>query len=188
MKIVHVPHASLRNKSKLIERVDDKLSTFITQFEDVLLKKENPKGVGLSAPQVNHSQAIFSTYLSERDDDSDPILNTYINPEILSTSKDRTFGEDPSHPILEGCLSIPGLYGPVPRFSWVELGFEIIEKNAFKKKYKTFYDFEARVIQHEYDHLQGTLFTDYILEYDLPLYDDTTGKMIKINNKIAKKF
>ena len=46
----------------------------------------------------------------------------------------------------------------------------------------------SELLQHEYDHLQGKLFTDYILEYELPLYDDSTGKFKEIDRKIAEKF
>jgi peptide deformylase len=71
---------------------------------------------------------------------------------------------------LEGCLSIPGIYGPVPRWSWIELEYQLVQDGELVTKTERFTDFTARIIQHEYDHLQGVLFTDHILEYGLPAY------------------
>jgi peptide deformylase len=86
---------------------------------------------------------------------------------------------------LEGCLSIPGIWGPVPRYSWIEIGFETPEKGTLVTKKQRFEAFPARLVQHELDHLDGILFTDYSLKYDLPLYTDnpTTGKLDEIEDR-----
>lgn len=189
--IITVPHKTLRQQAKEIIRLDENLVNFVAELEDTLLKKDNPKGVGLSAPQINESLRVFSTLLKSSQPtthNSQPIIRTFINPEITSTSEQKTFGEDLENPILEGCLSIPYLYGPVPRWESIAFSFQVIEDGKLVRREETFQGFTARVMQHEYDHLEGILFTDYILKYDLPLYEDKSGKMKKIKNTVAKKF
>lgn len=192
MQIISVPHQTLRAKTLPVTNVTPEILTFISELGDTLIKKRNPRGVGLSSPQVDKNYRIFVTNLAEDDDDgheTTPALRAFINPEVISTSKHKTFGPNLDKPILEGCLSIPKLYGPVPRFEWVEYKFQEIVDGQLKTKYATFYDYDARVMQHEFDHLEGILFTDYILEYDLPLYEDSGSKMIELKNKdIIKHF
>lgn len=185
--IITVPHPTLRQKSKPVTEVTGELVQLIDDLEDSLLKKRNPKGVGLSAPQIDAKLAVFSTLLSEDGErDGKTVLHSYINPRIIKHSKDKTFGPDPENPILEGCLSIPYIYGPVPRYGWLELEFEIIENDQLKTVSHSYQDFFARVIQHELDHLHGILFTDYSLEFDLPIYEEINKKMELIDKSKIK--
>jgi peptide deformylase len=89
--------------------------------------------------------------------------------------------------MLEGCLSMPGLYGPVPRWSWIEIEFEDFVSPtslALKSQKLRFEDFAARVVQHEADHLDGVLFTDYANDYDLPVYQENhKGELVEIEDK-----
>ncbi|MEO8582045.1 MAG: peptide deformylase [Patescibacteria group bacterium] len=189
MNIIHVPNQHLRQTTKQVSQVDQQLTKFIEQLQQTLEQKRNPRGVGLSAPQVDEHYSVFVTYLSpERNEDAAPIMRTFINPQIVKTSTSKTFGEDPEQPILEGCLSITHLYGPVPRFEWVEFEYQVVDEGKLIEKKERFDAFPARVMQHELDHLHGKLFTDYILEFELPLYDDTHGKLKEIDRKIAEKF
>lgn len=173
MKIISAPHQTLRTVADEVKVVDKKLVKFIEELESTLKYKDNPKGVGLAAPQVDKKWRIFSSQFA-RGGDFDDLksleIRSYINPEIVKHSGKQTFGDDKKHPQLEGCLSIPHIYGPVPRWEWVELNYFVLENGELKAKSEKFVDFEARVIQHETDHLNGILFTDYILEYDLPVY------------------
>lgn len=181
MKIITVPHPTLRLKAQEITVVDKKLTSFIKNLEETLAKKENPRGVGLAAPQVDTKWRIFATQLnSDGDrDDQQPVLRSYINPRITDHSQNHTFGPDKKDPILEGCLSIPGFYGPVPRWEWVDLTYDYIDGNDLKTTSEHFEAFAARVVQHELDHLDGILFVDYIDQYKLPLYkeDSKTEKL-----------
>lgn len=188
MNIVQVPHPTLRKKAQEVKVVDQKLISFIRDLEKTLKEKRKPRGVGLSAPQVDESLAVFVTLLPQDPEDTVPTMHSFINPRIVQQSDEKTFGEDLERPILEGCLSIPNFYGPVPRHSWVKFEFEVIENDQLKTKTDTFHDFAARVMQHELDHLFGTLFTDYTLQFELPLYSDTSGKLVEIDRKIAEKF
>lgn len=196
MKIIQAPHPTLRTKAQEVTKLDKKILQFIPELEKTLDHSQNPKGVGLAAPQVDKKYRIFSTNLpldgSDPDEDSALSLAHYINPEIKKTSNNRILGENAKDEDyrLEGCLSIPLLYGPVPRWEWVELEYSYIKLNANQepelvRTKRKFSNFAARVIQHELDHLDGILFTDYLLEYDLPAYqpDPKTDKLEEIRNR-----
>jgi len=196
--IITVPNTILRQQNSVVDLENDALlKTLSTQLKKTLDDKEDPKGVGISAPQIGKNLQAFATLLPEnantedfeREDmpeDAEAVsLVVYWNPKILSTSPEKTFGPDPENPIVEGCLSIPKLYAPVPRFSWVEL--EYVDEQL-TKQVKKFHGFAARVVQHEYDHLQGMLFTDYVLQYDIPLYELRKNKFVEIDSTIAQAF
>lgn len=113
-------------------------------MQKTLAKEEN--GVGLAAPQVGENLRIILAMLGKK-------VMVLINPEITKHSETKN-SED------EGCLSIPEEVGTVERWSKIELSF-FDEK--FTKKTRTLTDFDARVVQHEIDHLDGILFTDRVL-------------------------
>ena len=190
--IITAPHPTLRTKAKPVEKWSAKLEDFAQNLAITLKQKDNPPGVGLAAPQIDQSYRIFCTYLTSdggrTSAKNPPQMRTFINPEIVQTSSNKTLGEDPTDPILEGCLSIPLFYGPVPRWEWVEVEFDQVKDGKLVRQTEKFEQFAARVMQHEHDHLNGRLFTDYILEFDLPLYEEQDGKLKKIKNSKAKKF
>lgn len=180
-KIIEIPHDTLREVAKKVTKVDKKLIKFVAELEETLDKKRNPRGVGLAAPQVNTLIRVFCLNLKN--------LQTYINPVITKTSKDSTFGPDKDEPIMEGCLSMPKLYGPVPRWEWIEAEFQVLEDGKLVNKKERFEAFEARVFQHELDHLDGILFTDYALEYDLPVYKEyKNDKYEEVDHELLKLF
>ena len=188
MKIISAPHQTLRQKAIEVDKVDKKLIQFIDNLEETLRNKDNPKGVGLAAPQVDKKLRIFTTQLSKNDnfdDESSLEIRHYINPVITKHAGKQVFGEDKDNPQLEGCLSIPKIYAPVPRWQWVELEFLILENGKLVPQKERFDNFAARVVQHEADHLDGILFTDYALEYELPVYFENkkTGKLEETTNK-----
>lgn len=184
MKIITIPHPTLREQSVLVTRVDKKLIDLVAGLEETLLETRKPKGVGLAAPQVDRLKRIFSMNL-EPDNRQ---LRSFINPVIVNHSKEKTFGEDEKDPILEGCLSIPGIYGPVPRWQWVDLEYQVIKDDKLITKEERFEEYGARVAQHELDHLDGILFIDYSLELDLPLYQEIEGrkKMEEVDKSVFK--
>lgn len=163
--IVHLPHPSLRIVATEITEYSSEVASLANSLMQTLQATRKPRGVGLAAPQINESWRIFATLI-------DGESRTFINPRIARHSKILTLGDDGTDPHLEGCLSIPTLYGPVPRFKWVELEFKEIKEEQLVEKVERFEDFPARVIQHENDHLNGTLFLDYSLQYELPVYDN----------------
>lgn len=206
LPILTIPNPILRQTSQPIEKLDKKVLEFITNLEETLLKKKNPPGVGLSAPQVGKNWRIFSTLLPEedvadRDDLSEKrqqapfLIKTYLNPTVISASKKLILGNEKSlnpkpktqDPILEGCLSIPKIYGSVYRHQWVKLRFTPVTKllsnsvtQSLPEKTVVFSGFTARVIQHELDHLDGILFIDRSIKQRLPLYEEKNGKLVEI--------
>ena len=84
-------------------------------------------------------------------------------------------------PYLEGCLSIPKIYGPVLRHQSIKIKFSIINYQlSITEKTSVFSGFPARVIQHELDHLDGILFTDRSIQQELPIYEEQRGKLVEI--------
>lgn len=179
--IIQVPHKTLRKIAQPVERVDENLLNLVKGLETTLKKKKNPRGVGLAAPQINTSLRLFTLNVSS--------LQTIINPEIIKTSQKKSFGPDPKDPYMEGCLSIPELYGPVPRWEWVEAEFQILKDGKLVSQKARFDAFHARVFQHELDHLNGVLFTDYALEFDLPVYREyAKDKFEEIDHQVIELF
>lgn len=188
-KLTIAPNEILRAKSAAVAP-DRKLANFIKDLGETLVKHDNPKGVGLSAPQIGKNWNVFVTLLPPHMDEEGETadLRVFINPTIIGVSDEMTLGDDEKEPLLEGCLSIPNIYGPVPRHRWVELEFDVMRGDAFVKQQEKFNDFFARVIQHEYDHLRGVLFTDYSLKHDLPLYELRGKKMVEIDKSFVKSY
>jgi peptide deformylase len=120
-------------------------------------------GVGLAAPQINRNIRLFiidSKQIFDNQDDEDKgkysdepgLKETFINPKIIELS-------GPEWVYNEGCLSIPKIREDVSRHETVVL--EYLDAN-FKPHLKTFTGITARVILHEYDHIEGKLFIDYL--------------------------
>lgn len=188
-KIVVAPHPSLRRQAQVVERPDKKLAEFLKTLAFTLEKTNNPPGVGLAAPQIDTNWRIFATNLESSRSDQ-PLLRSFINPIITDRSDRRVLGINPKDPDLEGCLSIPFIYGPVWRSEWVTLRYQTLEDDGGLSAWhsETFFDFSARVVQHELDHLDGILFTDHVLEQSQPLFQEEKNKLIEIDPQIAKGF
>lgn len=187
--IITVPHPALRDVATTITAADKKTLELLKDLDATLRAQTKPQGVGLAAPQLAIGKQAFVTFVGPKDERQ---MQMFINPKIADHSEEVIFGETPDDEDdrLEGCLSIPGLYGPVPRFIWVDMEFQELEQGELVTKQARFSDFHARVIQHEFDHLNGVLFTDYSLEYDLPVYreDPETEKLVEIDKRILEAF
>lgn len=177
MKIVTIPHPSLRKKAEPITEVDAALIKLVSDLETTLDEHRDPPGVGLAGPQLDKLVRIFATKFPAGDKVGKPgnrppgQVRHFINPQIIKACKrKKVLGVKADEPDLEGCLSMPGLYGPVPRHRWVELEFQTLEDGELVEQKERFEGFKARVVQHELDHLDGILFTDYALENNLSVY------------------
>ena len=126
-------------------------------METILKKTTNPKGVGLAATQVGLDKRLFILLDEERNK-----VNVFVNPEIIRMSQKMlsTFYKKKKDRWLEGCLSIPRLWGFVNRAYSITLKYQ--EADTLKTITKDFSDVIAAYIQHEVDHLNGILFTDRI--------------------------
>ncbi len=160
-KILQSGDPVLRKKAKKVVSVDKKTLEVIHDLKDTLSIQKEPEGVGLAAPQIGKSLRIFIA-------DYKDFKKVVINPEILKIEKGKIKNEKPSKKeILEGCLSLPFYYGPLKRAGKItvkylsEKGEEIVED---------FEGFNAQIILHEIDHLEGVLFIDRLLKEKKPLY------------------
>lgn len=190
MNIITAPHPTLRQKAKTITKLDGNLRRFTKNLGQTLKNKKNPSGVGLAAPQVNSLQTVFATLLPSNITKI-PQIQLFINPVLLDHSDILITGETKNslEPREEGCLSIPGIYGVVARWEWVEFEYQIIENEKLVSKKQKFQNFPARVMQHEYDHLFGILFTDRSLEQNLPVYKEISpDKWVEIDKHELSKF
>jgi len=154
LKIVRYPHPALRRENKLVEKFDDKLKQFAENLFRTLYN--DPTGVGLAAPQVGVNLRML-VYNIERCQD-DPLRQferVIINPRIVAKS-------DELSKLDETCLSFPNIEPTrVWRASWVEMeGFDL-EGKPFKDRFE---GMEAAAMQHEFEHLEGIIFTDRIEE------------------------
>jgi peptide deformylase len=161
LKILTVPNPILRKRAKKVEKIDKKVLKLVQDMFTTLRKQKDPEGVGLAAPQVGKSRRIFVAKI-------DDTYQVFINPKVVFYSKEKTLEKDKDgHPILEGCLSIPKHYGEVARAKRVKIEYTNLKG---KKETKEFKDFLARIVQHEYDHIEGILFADRVLEQKGKIY------------------
>jgi len=158
--ILSVPDAILRKKSLQIDKITPDVQKQIMELIETMVNAKEPEGVGLSFPQIGYNIRGFVTYLEKK-------IKIYLNPVILDMSEEMTLGGTPERPTLEGCLSIPWLYGPVWRPKKIKI--QAMDEHGVEFT-KSLSSFPARLAMHEYDHLEGVLFTDYTIRDKLPLY------------------
>ncbi len=142
----------LRKKAEVINKDYPNLKEFITDMYDTMYSSD---GIGLAAPQVGKAIRLFIIDASPLEEDEPELKDfkrTFINPKITETSEEKTRGE-------EGCLSIPEIREDVARHT--SLTIEYLDEN-FEKKTEKLEGMAAVIIQHEYDHLDGILFTDKV--------------------------
>ncbi|OGH47969.1 MAG: peptide deformylase [Candidatus Levybacteria bacterium RIFCSPLOWO2_01_FULL_39_10] len=159
LKIITAPDKILAKKTEnyIFKDKDRYLPRFLKGMEASLLSADDPKGVGLAAPQVGKSVSIFMAKPSEKSK-----ISVFINPVMLDTKsrpKKNTKGRE--YRKLEGCLSLPNIWGEVVRADEIKLSY-FDEKG--KVHVEKFDGFMATVIQHEIDHLVGILFPKRVLE------------------------
>ena len=146
-EIVIEPDPILRKKSENLEKVDDELRSLLN---DMLETMYSAPGIGLAAVQVGILKRLIVIDISKEKDRKDPLF--FINPEIISRSKNTSIYE-------EGCLSLPGYYAEIERPA--ECHIKYIDYNGKEKEIKA-NGLLSTCIQHEVDHLNGTLFIDYL--------------------------
>lgn len=125
----------------------------------------NPKGVGLAAPQIGEPWRVFITRPTKKSD-----IRVFINPEILTSSHDLTDGVPERDNKLEGCLSIPKIWGRVKRPQTLTLKYQDETGASHEEQFSGFI---ATIIQHETDHTNGILYVQRVLEQKGKLYQST---------------
>ncbi|MDX8393687.1 MAG: peptide deformylase [Mariprofundales bacterium] len=147
--IITAPDAILRQKSALIaDPTDDYIQELINYMAKTMY--EAP-GVGLAAVQIAVPLRLAITDIDWRKEDAPKELSVWINPKIISRNGTATQEE--------GCLSVPEFYADVERSSTIGVSWF----DTTGKKYEDYFSgFQAVALQHEFDHLDGKLFIDYI--------------------------
>ena len=191
-KVVRYGEASLRQPSKEVHKVSQKVKNLVADMLDTMYAQN---GVGLAAPQIGENVRIFVIDVSTNNEPLNPIV--FINPKIIKKS-----GACISH---EGCLSLPEAFTDVKRYENVMV--KALDRNGrsfvLEAKDGTLL---ARAIQHEFDHLDGVLFIDHVInrfeaeevlkKYNLPpieveklLDEPELEEKIKVllEEKLAKK-
>lgn len=164
LKILTVPHPILRQKARVVEKIDNKILAAVKEMTETLHK--NPrKGIGLAGPQVGLSLRIL---LAKGGRSESSVTHVLINPEIIKISKE-------TESAYEGCLSIPDAYVQVERS--LKIVVKALNKSGRKITLKAS-DLLARVLQHEIDHLDGILIIDKVVGKILTEeeYNKTLGK------------
>jgi len=147
-KILLVPHTLLRQKSKKLNKVCK---------EDINLSKKmikimiNAPGVGLAANQVGILKQIIVIHIKDEEKKIDKIY-TLFNPTIINSSKETVIME-------EGCLSLPKQFADIERSKSIIVRYTNEDNNIIEEKKD---GMEARILQHEIDHLSGKLFIDFL--------------------------
>lgn len=139
----------LRQVTEPILEVTPELRQLVTDMRQTM---HNAKGVGLAAPQVGKGIALCIIELKDNDEDIAIPFMALLNPRITWKST----GQNNQG---EACLSIPGIEGPVKRSKKIRAKARSLEGETIELEAEGFL---ARVLQHEIDHLNGILFTDYV--------------------------
>ena len=167
---------------KLIDNNNPLLKVQLTLSDDVDREKlktdlvdtmKNFEGIGLSANQIGIMERAFVMYhnFNKRE------IMCCFNPKIVFTSEEEDYMD-------EGCLSWPGLWLKVKRPIWIEVEYENENGEHIKNKLK---GLEARVFQHEYDHMEGTDFTQRVSRLRLDMAKKKKSKNFKKSKIIQER-
>lgn len=144
----------LRTKCENVTEFDEDLAKLVDEMQETMLYEDPDTGligVGLAANQVGINKRIFLITTNIGEKKAGKII-AMINPEILELSKEEVKME-------EGCLSLPKVYGKVVRPAKVKAKWQNLAGNWCEKKLE---GWDARIFLHEFDHLEGIMFTDYL--------------------------
>ena len=151
MEIITHPHPTLKYKSRPVVRINAELKAIVAEMFELMYEA---KGVGLAANQVNLPLRLFVANPSGVRGEGEGLV--FINP-VISKGTGNEVAD-------EGCLSLPGIYGPVNRSKSIHVEAFGIDGSSISMDLD---DFLARVVQHETDHLDGVMFTDRMVDHSL---------------------
>jgi peptide deformylase len=157
LTIIQYPHPTLRHRSKPLKRVDAELRTIVAEMFELMYEHE---GVGLAANQVDLPYRLFVANV-EGDPAAKELECVFINP-VLSGGHGQVEDE-------EGCLSLPGIRSPVTRNETIRIQGYDLSGNEVSGEVD---GLMARIVQHETDHLDGTLFIDRLAPTQLAAVRD----------------
>jgi len=146
LKVRTLPDPVLRQKAKKVANIDSSIQKLIDDMIDTMRAVH---GVGLAAPQIGVSLRIAVIEIPEKE------VITLINPEIVRREGVRV--------VEEGCLSYPGYYGEIKRSEVVKVRAQDRHGKEFRLKGE---ELLAQALEHETDHLNGTIYVDHIESHD----------------------
>ena len=174
LKIARLGHPVLVKKTNEINNLShNDLKKIVYDMSQTML---DANGIGLAAPQVHLSHRMFIYINPEIEQDDQINISVFINP-IIEKMSDET--EDN----WEGCLSIPGMSGLVRRYKRIK--YSATDLNG-KNIVGEVQGLHARVIQHEFDHLNGILYTSRLVDKNAFGYSEEIEKFWKKNNEESK--
>lgn len=165
LTVLTEPDTDLHQVSKPVEEVTPEIQEIIDNMIETMYEEE---GVGLAAPQVGILKRIVVIDVSDTREDPQVL----INPEIIQKE-----GEDG---IEEGCLSVPGVRAYVPRAAHLKV--KALDRDGIPYEFEAD-DLLAICVQHEIDHLNGTLFIDYLSPLKHRRIEEKLKKLKKINQR-----
>lgn len=137
----------LRTPSAKVKKIDKKLLRFIEDMKETM---DLENGVGLAAPQVGADIRVVVCKFNH--DTKNQLIVPMINPEIIQISREMNYGE-------EGCLSLPKQFDAIARHSALTVRYTDTRGNEITLKLR---DFNARIVQHEVDHIDAKLYIDHL--------------------------
>jgi len=138
-RITHYPAAVLRKAAEPVEQIDDTIRRLVERMKDIMIEN---KGVGLAAPQAGVGLRLFIISL----DGSRENVRAYVNPMVTP--------QGDLEEMDEGCLSVPGVWAKIRRYKHATVIATDLDGNEFTEEAEGLY---ARCLQHEYDHIEGTV-------------------------------
>jgi len=152
LKVARIGHPVIRTKARELKDVEIRSSAVQRLIDDMVATMHEYDGVGLAAPQVHYALRLAVIEIPARDERAEDAvpLTVLVNPRVTTLGSEALSA-------YEGCLSVPGLRGVVPRWARVRLEARDREGRPYVVEADNFF---ARVIQHEYDHLDGTVYID----------------------------
>lgn len=178
--IIQAPNEILSQKAMPVEKIDRPVLNLIAKMKRQLLAARDPEGVGLAAPQIGENLQLFIIKLNPKSP-----IKVLINPKIVKIdktlaifTKERLVQKSRSKrkkeaKRLEGCLSVKNIWGEVMRSPSLVLSYTDEKGGNHKQKFEGFL---ATIIQHEFDHTNGVLFTQRVLEQKGKLYKSYKDK------------
>jgi peptide deformylase len=163
--------AALRKKSEPVRVINRRVKKLIKDLKETLLANSN--GIGLAAPQINAHLRVIVVRLGGRGDGESepgpPLI--IINPEIIEAREDRRD--------FDGCLSFPGLFAETVRPHYLRVTGLDEWGQPFDHRFE---DFDAVLVHHEIDHLDGVLFIDRVAKIEdlYRLREDENGELVRV--------
>ncbi|MHB1865141.1 MAG: peptide deformylase [Candidatus Saccharimonadales bacterium] len=175
--IITLPNPHLRQKSKTVSNITAGVHKTIEDMQSATISwdksRDHEVGVALAAIQIDKALRIIIVR-DNIDNKDDLSFTAYINPEIV-----KLYGDIVEE--FEGCLSVPDIYGKVPRYSKVKIKATDIDGQPISL---TASGFLAKTFQHEIDHTEGILFIDKIKEMNEAFFRlNNEGKLEKLDYK-----